>query len=89
MPRAAIAPRGKQQAPKAPHHVHLRRRTRRLPECEHHIATPTYIHTCMLHKLPHQPVRVCYAYMEKPVVSRVSHISTMRAYRLCIPIYAV
>jgi len=38
--------------------------------CEHHRAIPPHIPTCELHKLPNQPVRVCY--MGEPIVSKMS-----------------
>ena len=40
-------------------------------QCEHNNAAPTHLHSCVLHKLPGQPIRVCY--MGKPIVSRMAH----------------
>jgi hypothetical protein len=53
-------------APAVPHH-----RSAVDCQCEHNNTAPTHLHSCVLHKLPGQPIRACY--MGKPIVSRMAH----------------
>ena len=48
-----------------PHHESVQDCT-----CEHHIAKLPHIRSCEFHKLPNQPIRVCY--MGEPIVSKMS-----------------